>query len=346
MAAPALHWLGWGLATALAIIAAPLGAQVQPITSGDFTDYQPAPLRASDNTLMVVFERLDAVGSGDLWLSRSVDDGASWDDPVPIIATADNERHPALLQLDSGGYVLFYLKGTGSAYRIFRATSADGMTFSEQGAVDLGWGSAGDINPHVIHVDDKLVMSYQRLSPAGTYIAQSADGGTTWDTLRTPIASGAMLPRIAWRASDGLYLASYQVNPGNNQLRMYIKTTRDMHDWSAPARDFAVTGNNHDSLPIVMPDDAFVMFWIRASGGQFDIGTRRSLDGIAWEAPLAVTASAGDNDVEPHPLVGMDPHAVELYWGRERPLGSGRYAIVRQSRVIVSDMIFADAFDP
>lgn len=333
------------LAMFLLAVVAPAAADPEPVTSGAFTDYQSAPLRAADNRLLVVFERLDAVGSGDLWLTRSDADGAGWDEPVPIIATADNERHPALLQLDNGDYVLFYLKSVGSSYRIFRAVSTDGQAFEEQGAINLGWSSAGEINPHVIHADGSLVMSYQRLSPAGTYIAQSIDGGTTWDTLRTPIASAAMLPRIAWRASDGRYLASYQTNPGNNQLRMYVKTTQDVHDWTAPARDFAVTGNNHDSLPVVMPDGAFVLFWIRANGGQFDIASRRSMDGLNWEASLPVTNSPAENDVEPHPLPGTDPGRAELYWSREHPLGSGRYAIVRQAGVVVSDLIFSATFD-
>src|SRR5690606_32610225 len=153
------------------------------------------------------------------------------------------------------------------------------------------------------HQDGTLTMSYQRLSPAGSYVSQSVDDGQTWDTRRSRIADGA-LPRIVYRDSDGLYLASYQVNDGSNALRMYVRTTWDVNDWSGAPQDFAISGNNHDSLPVLMPDDAFVVFWIRASGGQFDIVARRSTDALVWGPMLTITSTPGMNEVEPHPLIG------------------------------------------
>lgn len=321
-------------------------AQPQPITSGNDTDYQPSVIRSSDDgARIVVFERLNAALSGDLLITRSIDDGASWSAPTEIIASGANERHPALLQLGPSSYALFYLKGTAAAtsFRIYRAISSDGMTFAEQGALDLGWASGGEINPHVIrHADGTLTMSYQRLG-VGSYVAQSGDGGVSWDTQRTQIAPASQLPRIAFRASDGLYLASYQT--GNSELQMLVKTTTNIRDWSAPPQDFAISGNNHDSLPVVMPDDAFVLFWIASSGGPFDIAVRRSLDGTHWGPTLAVTSTATENDVEPHPLTGTSPGVVELYWGRETPVDSFDYAIMRDPSVIVFDAVFADDFD-
>jgi hypothetical protein len=319
------------------------------VTGGIATDYQPSVIRSRDDgARIVVFERLDAAQSGDLWLTRSADDGASWSEPVAIVATDANERHPALLQLGPSNYVLFYLSGTGatSSFRIARATSSDGIAFDAHGAIDLGWTTGGEINPHVIrHADGRLTMSYQRLG-TGAYVAESLDGGVTWDTRRTSIAAGAALPRIAFRDSDGLYLASYQVNPGDNALHVFVKTTHDVTDWSAAAADFAVEGNHHDSLPVVMPDDAFAVFWIRASGNAFDIAVRRSRDGFVWSAPLAVTASPGADDVEPHPLVGASATDVELYWGRAAVAGTLDYDIVREAHVVVDDGVFVDGFDP
>lgn len=322
-------------------------AQVLPVTTGSGNDYQPSVIRSSDDDArIVVFERLDAGLSGDLWLTRSLDDGATWSTPSAIIASSANERHPALLQLGPMSYVVFYLKGTGAttSFRIWRATSNDGITFSEQGVLDLGWASGGEINPHVIrHSDGTLTMSYQRLS-GGIHVAQSTDGGEHWDQQRTSINSVGALPRLAYRESDGLYLASYQT--GTNALQMFVKTTTDVRNWSATAQSFASTGNNHDSLPVVMPDDAFVLFWIRASGNQFDIAVRRSLDGLIWSPTLSVTSSADADDVEPHPLIGTSVSELELYWGRKSPLASGEYDIVRQARVVVKDAVFADGFEP
>lgn len=315
-----------------------------PVTGG-FSDYQPSVIRTLAGEHLLVFERLDASQSGNLWITRSLDGGASWSAAQSIIASAANERHPALLELGPSQFVLFYLKGTGStaSFRIVRATSNDGLAFTEQAPLDLGWPSGGEINPHVIrHADGTLTMSYQRLG-AGSYLAQSKDGGVTWDTLRTAIATGSQLPRITFRESDGLYLASYQV--GSTALSMFVKTTTNPRDWSALAQTFASNGNHHDSLPVVMPDGAFALFWIVADGNQFDLRVRRSADGITWQPERVISTTPGEDDVQPHPLVGDSPGVVELYWGRAAPVGANTFRIVRDPTVVVLDAIFADGFD-
>lgn len=336
------------IVSAAALVGTAAHAAVEYVTQGPALDYQASVIRSSDDDArIVVFERLDpSTLSGDLWLTRSMDHGASWSTPNPIIASAANERHPALLQLGPASYALFYLKGTGStsSFRIWRATSSDGLAFSEQAQVDLGWASGGEVNPHVIrHADGTLTMSYQRL-PTGSYVVQSHDGGVTWDTLKTVIAAGSQLPRIAFRDRDGLYLASYQV--GGSALAMYVKTSADVRDWSGAAQDFAVNGNHHDSLPVVMPDGAFALFWIRANGNQFDLALRRSTDGVNWEPTIAVTDTPGEDDIEPHPLVGDSSTSVELYWSRDVPAGSYTHDIVRNPAVsILADRLFADGFE-
>jgi hypothetical protein len=337
-------------ALAAFLCCASLAQAQQHVTTGPELDYQPSVIQSTDDDArIVVFERLDPDSLiGDLWITRSTDGGASWSDPAAIIATAANERHPALVQTGPAQYELFYLKGTGAItnYRIFRATSSDGIAFAEQNQVDLGWATGGEVNPHVIrHDDGTLTMSYQRFngSDYDCYVAESTDGGLTWDPLQTVIATGAQLPRIAYRESDGLYLASYQI--GSTGLHIYTQTTTNVHDWSGDRANFAVVGDNHDSLPVVMPDGAFVTFFIRATGGTFDIAFRRSADGASWGSAVAVTDTLTVDDVEPHPLLVGSPDYVELYWGRDEPAGSYTYDIVREPIVPVNEIIFADGFD-
>jgi hypothetical protein len=338
------------LLVSCAFASGPFAHAEQHVTTGPYADDQPAVLLAADGTRLVVFERLDpSTLYGDLWITRSADGGVTWSDPVSIVATPANERHPALVEIAPSQFTLFHLKGqsANASFRINRATSTDGVTFVDQGAIDLGWPTGGEINPHVIrHADGTLTMSYQRIgTSSGTWVAQSADDGVSWDNAQTQIAAGAQLPRIAFRESDGVYLATYQT--GGVDLLLHVKTTTDVHDWSAPARDFAPTDDNtHDSLPVVMPDDAFVVFYIRQVGSTFDLASRRSLDGIVWSDAIATTNTPAARDVEPHPLVGDSANRVELYWGREAPIDSLDYDIVRESEVVVNEPIFADSFDP
>lgn len=332
------------LALALSLACGGTGAQ-QIVSGGSGVDYQPSVVRAGNGDLVLVFERLDASVSGDLWVTRSSDDGATWSTPAAIVATSANERHPSLLQLPDGTFTLFYLKGTGAttSYRLYRATSDDGISFTEQGQLALAWATGGEVNPHVIrHPDGTLTLSYQRLG-GGSYVAQSLDDGLTWDSLKTLIAAGSQLPRIAYRPGDGRYLATYQV--GASSLDLFAKSTTNVRDWSAAAATVASDGDNHDSLPALLPDGAFVVFYIHADGGQYDIYSRRTADAVSFEPALPQEVSAGASDVEPHPLVGTSATSVALYWGRESPAGSGDYDIVRRAAVIVADGVFADGFE-
>lgn len=321
----------------------------QTVVGGPGNDYQAAIVRpwSSPADRIAVFERLDAGLSGDLWITRSDDDGQTWTTPDVAIATTANERHAALVQVDDSGYALFHLSGTGavSSYRIHQATSENGADFIAQGVVDLGWPTGGEVNPHVIRATDgTLTMTYHRLGGA-SYIAQSNDDGATWDTLRTQVSPGnAALPRIAYRESDGTYLLVYQT--GGNPVTVWTNVSTDPYDWSAVAQPLMPDGNNHDAYPMVMPDGSFVVFWARVANGGFQVFSGRSIDGIAWEAPLPHSDRAGLANIQPRALTTPNPHVAELYWGAAQIPGDSDYDIVREPSAIVAGDIFAHDFEP
>lgn len=332
---------------AVLTVPAPLSAQ-QTVSGGPGNDYQAdvAIPRDAPDSRIVVFERLDGALSGDLYVTRSSDGGATWTTPALAIGTAANERHPALVQTGAQAWALFHLAGTGasSSFRIHRATSTDGTVFTAQGAVDLGWPTGGEVNPHVIrHPDGTLVMTYQRLSGAA-HLAQSTDGGATWDTLRTQVSPGnAALPRIAFRPDDGTWLLVYQT--GSNPVSGWIKTSSDPLDWSAPARPLLPAGNNHDGFPMVLSDGSFALLWAQVVGNAFQVFSIRSRDGIAWEPAIQVSDRPGLFNVQPHALRGPDPGTAEIYWGAAQSPPSGNFDIVREAAVLLAPAIFADGFD-
>ncbi|MBN1139813.1 MAG: exo-alpha-sialidase [Anaerolineae bacterium] len=295
---------------------------VGPIYSGAELDYQPAIIRVSPGgDLMVVFERL-APGSyfGDLYVSFSSDGGHTWTTPQAIVSSALNERHPALVQLASDSFALFYLvdETSSGGYRLHRATSADGLVWTDQGALDLGWATPGEINPCVIReADGTLTMTYHRLS-GPSYIARSADGGATWDKAKTQVSSGsAALPRLAKRESDGLYLVTYQVNPGGNNLDIYSKTSTDPYDWSGPQHPLSTAINSHDSQPVVLEDGAFLVTYASTPVSYFDLFYRTSRDGVVWSDGVQVTNDPAHYDTQPHPLLAGAPGYVLLTWSHQ-----------------------------
>lgn len=300
-----------------------------PIYGGTENDYQPSLIRRADGRLMIVLERLaPRTNSGDLFVSTSADGGATWTTPTAIINSKLNERHPSLVQHASGSYSLFYIQvDAKGAYTIQRATSANGTAWTKHGAVNLGWGTAGDMNPSVIlEADGSLTMTYQRSNGSAYvgYIARSLDGGVTWDARRTTVSDGlaGMLPRVAKRASDGRYMVTFQANGPGGQMAIYAKTSADPYAWSVPRAPVSEGENAHDSQPIVLEDGRFFVTYGAVAG---DAGYNlyyRTTDGTAWGAPVKLTTDASQFDVQPHPILHGTPGHVVLSWGRQRAGGS------------------------
>lgn len=341
----------WVIATLLWLLSKPLlAADIELVSGGAGFDYQPSvvmPWQQPEQRVLV-FERLTGPGgSGDLWLTRSSDGGHSWTTPVMAVASAANERHPALVQTGASSFVLLYLKDEGgNNFRIHRAVSSDGLGFTEQGRVELGWPSAGEINPHLIrHVDGTLTLSYHRLGGAA-YIAQSGDGGLSWDLGRTQLSpANAALPRVAFRESDQRYLVVYQVNPGNGQLQLKARSTQDVLLWDGPEIAITSDGNNHDALPLVLADDRWLLSWTRVVSGSFQIHTSTSADGVAFSEPVQRVERAGFSNVQPHPLLRPDG-TVELYWGGASTVSGSDYDILRLARLdFDAPHVFADGFE-
>lgn len=333
------------LAGLMLCVAGAAQGQPQTVVGGAGNDYQISvqrPALAADARI-AVFERLNASFSGDLWVTRSADAGASWSAAEPVIASAANERHPSLVEASEGGWLLFYLSNASGAFRIHRATSKEGRVFSAGAALDLGWPSGGEINPQVTRLQDgRLLLAYHRLGGAA-YVAVSSDEGVSWDALRTQISqAAAALPRIAQRPGDGRLLLLYQTNPGNSQLQMWSRSSLDPLVWDDVPQAFASTGNNHDAWP-VWSQNAWQVFWARAAGGSFQIHRSHSPDGLVWSMPEQVSDRPGFANVQPMALAGS--LGIELHWGAAQVFGDSDYDLVRMLMDPPGDAAFADGFE-
>lgn len=316
------------------------------VSGGGGFDYQASVIQpwSQADQRIVVFERLNpATLSGDLYLTRSTDAGLNWTEPVGIVTTSANERHAVLVQTGPESYQLLHLSNASGSFRIHRASSADGQTFLQLGAIDLGWPTGGEINPYVIRqADGSLTMTYHRLSGAA-YIARSFDKGESWDTDRVQISpANAALPRIAYRESDGLYLLVYQTNPGNNQLQLWSRTSLDPASWTDVPQQIVPDGNNHDALPLVLTDGRYIVFWARVAEGNFQIFSAESAHGQSWAAPIQRVSRPNLANVQPHGLV-LTKNMIDLYWGAATSSNGSDYDILRLP--IGFDRRFADRFE-
>ncbi len=323
----------------------PAPACAQTVSGGPGNDYQASvvvPWQQPQQRI-AVFERLDGSFSGDLWLTHSSDGGSSWSAPEAVVASAANERHASLVQTAPDTLALFHLGNAGGGFRIHRALSVDGGSFVASGALDLGWASAGEVNPQVTRdPDGTLNLCYHRLGGAA-YIARSADGGTTWDMLRTQLSPGnAALPRLTRRAADGRYLLVYQT--GSNPVTIWTRTSLDPHLWTDTPQRLVADGNNHDGWPLVLPEGRFAVFWARVVAGAFQIHASVSDDGTTWSPPAPITERPGLANVQPFAFAAGRGRA-ELYWGAAQVAGSTDHDIVRAAPVVLDASIHEDGFE-
>ncbi len=296
------------------LIPCPIHAyDIVQITDDAYVNYMPSLLQKEDGGLMIVFERLDSsFAAGDLLLTLS-DDGSVWTAPQTIVATAGNERHPSLVQLTDGSYQVYYLSDETGGYRIHLATSPDGVSWTRQGVVNLGWSTEDLVNPTVCRESDgSLTMTYDYLSNGG-YIAHSEDG-LVWDHDRTNVSTGA-LNRIM-RHSDGTYVLSYQRRTGiwYYQIDIFTKTSVDRLNWSGENR-VTTNMNSHDSFPLELADGNYGLYYAVSNGGYpYDLYTRTSSDGSSWQGEDNWLPYSGW-DTEPHPVT-LSSGVVALAWPR------------------------------
>jgi len=311
--APPRTLLSASLVAALLALAAGTTAayDVVQVTDDAHQNYMPSLVQLADGSLMIAYERLDTnFENGDILVTFSTD-GSSWTEPTLAVAAAGNERHPALVQLGDGTFQIYYLSDETGGYRIHMASSPDGVTWTRNGIVTLGWSSENLVNPTVcVETDGSLTMAYDVLSNGG-YVAHSPDG-ITWDQDRTNVSTGS-LNRIM-RHTDGTYVLSYQRRTGIHyyQIDIFTKTSPDRVSWSGETR-VTTTMNSHDSFPLELADGSYGLFYATSSGGNpYELFTRDSVDGDAWSNELPWLPDAGW-DTQPHPVTLADGR-IAMAW--------------------------------
>jgi hypothetical protein len=289
-----------------------------PITSGPGYD-DGAVLLSVDGRLLVVFERREGMHD-DLYVTTSDDDGTTWSAPSLITAGSTDDRVGSLVKLSDGTLALFYTSNAGGFYRIHRATSADGVVWTTHGAIDLHQLPASPINPHVIvEGDGRLTMVYQLLG-GGLYVAQSSDGGGTWDEQPTQIGPPlATSPRLA-HTDDGRYFLTYHT--GSAELDLYAQLSEDAYTWDNEPIPISVGRDSRDGFPVLLHDGTLAIFYALSEDGfPSNIYYRTSNDGIEWDVPTQVTQA---DLAETMPVVAPagDRRTVYLVWGQETASGT------------------------
>ncbi|HDQ99170.1 MAG TPA: hypothetical protein ENN51_02640 [candidate division WOR-3 bacterium] len=280
-----------------------LAADPVVVSSGPGNDYESWIGRLGDGRLMVVFDRNPDWRSGDLYVTFSDDDGASWSAAAPIITGPADQPLPCFLQLPGDTLRLWYSSNETGRYRIHSARSLDGLSWTEEGVVPLGWPpeTSDYYDPTVIiEPDSSLTMLYS-VSTTGAHVARRPWGGE-WDTLRRLVAENGRRPRIM-RHSDGRYLAAYQRRSGGGSydIDVFLRTSTDLVNWSQELR-LTDNLNSHDPFCLEGPDGRFLVWYAKYQFGVYNLRLRRSVDGADWGPEELVTADPVRN-TQPHAFI-------------------------------------------
>jgi hypothetical protein len=282
------------LVLVVAVTAAPV-----VVSGGPENDYESWILRLSDNRLMVIFDRNPDWASGDLYVTFSDDDGATWDPPVAIIEQTGDQATLSFVQLPSGTLQVWYASNEVGTYSIYTARSADGITWTQGGSIDLGWQSGvTHYDPTVIlEPDSSLTMSYV-VQGMGGYIAHCPHGGN-WDTLKTLVGTSGYRTRVM-KHTNGTYLYAYhrKSGPGQYDYDVFIRTSPDRVHWADSVR-LTSNLNSHDPFPNEAPDGAYLVYYAKYQSPAYNLHRRRSYDAISWEPEEQITSDP-TNNTQPH----------------------------------------------
>jgi hypothetical protein len=285
----------------------PTAADPVVVSGGPDNDYESWIIRANDGRLMVVFCRNPDWQSGDLYVTFSADNGISWDAPIPIIESPEDQATLSFLQLPGDTFRLWYASNENTDYGIYTAHSFDGIVWNRDGRVNLGW-QVYDMHydPTVIfEPDSALTMSYR--GPGGAYIAHKPYGGI-WDTNRTLVGPSGYRPRIM-KHSNGTYLYAYHRSTTSG-YEVFVRTSLDRVSWTDELR-LTFDGNSHDPFPIETTDGAYLIYYATHMPPAYNLYRRRSYDAVNWEPEEQVTYDAANN-TQPHFFV--ESNDIFLVW--------------------------------
>lgn len=304
--------------------------------TGSYVEHTPSIIQCSNGTFFLAYESATSISSKFTVNMTWSADGVTWAPDWVAITSAGTmgNRHPTLIQRNDGLLMMAYFSDRSGAYRVYTATSTNGRSWTESGALAL---QNPAVNPFIIkRAAGGYAMSYQRYGSAsdGSYFASSSDG-VSW-TAPTTRVTAYSLPRLM-EYSSGNYLMTYQGGTTGSTFDIRYRTSSGGTTWSAETR-LTYTGNSHDSFPLVLANNTYMVFFCTAVGNQYDLYRKWSYDLSAWSNNELLTTGNTRYDTEPHPCQLQSNQTFLLSWGYESNGAVGGYENVDIALMWIEDI--------
>lgn len=217
----------------------------------------PQPVTSTCTIIVGTTYRMYFVGPGGILTATSTD-GLSWAAPVTTGVDTVGATNPSVIALGDGTYLMIYGVQTQMPVteRLFRATSTDGITFTEQAGGETGGAvlveAAGGTDfvsvPDLISIGGGTLRMYHVQSTTNSRIhsATSTDNGQTWTKEGEITISGSYGGQTndpdVIGLSDGSYRLFFTTPPVGTaigDLRIRAATSTDGRSFTVESGDIA-----------------------------------------------------------------------------------------------------------
>lgn len=273
----------------------PLNSTPVVVSGGSYNDIRGRMCRYYEpHSLISVIVRAPNWNDGDLYFSRTIDNGLGWPTPTPILVESGDQTTPCILQTSDDTIRVFYASNETGDYKICEFVSLDsGIVWEKRGRIDLGWTSSSTVyDPIVIEEDDgSLTMIYcSRTGGTGSAYVSNRPNGGSFDTLKTLVNSTSTYRPGIIKHPDGTYMAAYHRKTGSYYYEndVFIRTSTDRVNWSSEVQ-LTTNMNSHDAFVNITSDSAYLVYYAKNAGGHYNLARRRSYDGVTFEGEEQIT---------------------------------------------------------
>ena len=264
--------------------------------------------------------------NGDIYFSRSTDQGASWSYPLNISDTPDDSDQPALAVSGGRIYVVWEEAAAGNRDIYFSRSSDSGASWSS--ALNVSHDSGSSTYP-ALAVDSggAIQAAWQTHSPGNDeiYFCRSTDWGATWSAA----VNVSHNPGLSWRpvlAVDGggrIYGVWQDSTPGNWEI--YFSRSGDHGATWSTALNISGTAD-YSWAPAATVDHLgrLHLAWREGTVNSGRLFFRRSSDhGSSWSPAAAISdAPAGSEE----PVIGVNSSGhICVVWRQGSPISSEIY---------------------